>query len=482
MKSLFPGYYPLSDEQYKLLWKEAIIVPDTNVLLNLYRYPERAREDFLNALNLLRDRLWIPHQVALEFQRNRLKVIEAAWSLSGNEQAKSSEQLSSIVAGFQKLEIEKRSKSIDVDKILSDLRVAHARLVDSIVEIHRSQLEVSSSDPIRDRIDDLLYGSIGEGPKTQQELDSLTEGGEDRYSKEIPPGYHDADKEKNPKFAEFIHNHLVYKAKFGDLILWRQIINHAKGRNIKHLIIVTGDQKPDWWWREHGKTMGPHQELVSEILRNTPVELFWMYSSDQFLANAHKQLNAPIADQSVQQVQQVQLVESEHDRIEAANRLFENSATLTSYLGLDDIEPVRYPMSQITRIVQNWLSSQFGEVIEISKGIQKRLLAHRGDGLETFDVIRLSSLNTGVLMEKIKYSNWEQDEIILDDEDFKRTLIVVLGQEPQNALFSNNRGRRFLNHLQELVNNSKIETVLIGTIVKQEFELILRIHRDTQRP
>ncbi len=48
---------------------------DTNVLLGLYRYPKEAHDELIRTFNQIEDRLWIPHQVALEYQENRLSVI-----------------------------------------------------------------------------------------------------------------------------------------------------------------------------------------------------------------------------------------------------------------------------------------------------------------------------------------------------------------------------------------------------------------------
>ena len=75
IKMLFPGHYRPGEDAFKKLWEKGVFVPDSNVLLNLYRYPERARKDFLNVLNKVKERIWVPHQVILEFQRNRLGVI-----------------------------------------------------------------------------------------------------------------------------------------------------------------------------------------------------------------------------------------------------------------------------------------------------------------------------------------------------------------------------------------------------------------------
>jgi hypothetical protein len=47
---------------------------DTNVLLNLYRLPD-GPDSTLKVFGQIQERLWIPHQVALEFQTNRITVI-----------------------------------------------------------------------------------------------------------------------------------------------------------------------------------------------------------------------------------------------------------------------------------------------------------------------------------------------------------------------------------------------------------------------
>ncbi|MBK6959376.1 MAG: DUF4935 domain-containing protein [Nitrosomonas sp.] len=47
---------------------------DTNVLLNLYRYSEATRKELQEAITSLDGRIFIPHQAANEFLRNRLTV------------------------------------------------------------------------------------------------------------------------------------------------------------------------------------------------------------------------------------------------------------------------------------------------------------------------------------------------------------------------------------------------------------------------
>ena len=76
MKSKFFEHYILSDEEsVKSIWGDAILVFDTNVLLNLYRYSENSKNDLLKALEYYKDRLWIPFQIGWEYHNNRLSVI-----------------------------------------------------------------------------------------------------------------------------------------------------------------------------------------------------------------------------------------------------------------------------------------------------------------------------------------------------------------------------------------------------------------------
>lgn len=67
MKEEFFGFYDPTQEEVDISWKDDTFIFDTNALLNLYRYPESTRNDYLSVVNELNDRLYMPHQVGLEF-------------------------------------------------------------------------------------------------------------------------------------------------------------------------------------------------------------------------------------------------------------------------------------------------------------------------------------------------------------------------------------------------------------------------------
>ena len=305
MKKSLPEFYSPSPDKYKELWEKALIVLDTNVVLNVYRLPAAAREEFIAVLELVKDRLWVPYQVALEFQRRRLTVIAAERKVTEDVLSSARDMVSEMRTKVEALQMDKRGVNARTEPLIQNLESANAELIKALESAHAAQLDISANDPIRDRLDGILSGRVGPAPKTQVELDKLVEDGEFRFNNKIPPGFADAEKDKNPAEASFIHDHIRYERKYGDLIIWRQLLTKASSENIKHVILVTADRKEDWWWREHGKTVGPHPELIREITREASVDLFWMYSSVQFLEHAKTYAKAKVSTESVEELREV---------------------------------------------------------------------------------------------------------------------------------------------------------------------------------
>src|ERR1051326_2512026 len=77
MRSRFPGYYRPSEAEFTQLWADCLFVPDTNILLHLFRYGEKTRGQVINTLRRLQPRVWIPYRVGFEFQRRWRDVDQA---------------------------------------------------------------------------------------------------------------------------------------------------------------------------------------------------------------------------------------------------------------------------------------------------------------------------------------------------------------------------------------------------------------------
>lgn len=64
MRNAIREYLEYSPAEKEELWKKAVFVFDTNVFLNLYRYSKKTRDALLFAMTELKERIWMPYQVA----------------------------------------------------------------------------------------------------------------------------------------------------------------------------------------------------------------------------------------------------------------------------------------------------------------------------------------------------------------------------------------------------------------------------------
>lgn len=299
MENSFFGFYNPSSEQFDKLWREGTIVFDANAILDLYRLPPKARDELFTALEYFKDRLWLPYQVALEYQRNRFTVIADRRTTTSAVLSTAAKLLTDLKASVAELKLDQYEAGFNSDDVLKEINPHVEKILAAIQDVQKNELDVSHSDPIRDRLDAIFAGKVGQGPQSKSDMDALISDAEVRFDAKQPPGFED---EKRKNKAKFVHDGLVYTNCYGDLILWRQIIRHAKSNNIKHLLFVTRDKKEDWWWKEGKKRIGPHQELVREIRREGGVETFWMLTPDRFLAQSAEYSKKTVSTDSVSEL------------------------------------------------------------------------------------------------------------------------------------------------------------------------------------
>ena len=84
-------------------------------------------------------------------------------------------------------------------------------LTSQLERLQNTQLEFFENDPIRQELEDLFCGKIGQPPKDQTELEEIFNVGEIRYKKKIPPGYLDQAKDRSGECEEFVSGGLIYK-------------------------------------------------------------------------------------------------------------------------------------------------------------------------------------------------------------------------------------------------------------------------------
>jgi hypothetical protein len=255
----------------------------------------------LAVLQKLKGRLWLPHQAALEYQRNRAGVLleqvgrfDAVFSLLKKVETGLAEDL-------EKLQLRKRHPSINPEEILSDIRNALATSRSKLEKLQAAQQATLEYDPIHDAIVILFDGQIGD-PYISDELKEIYKEGAERYQHNRPPGYMDRGKAGEDGGIYYFESRAI-QAQFGDLLIWKQLLCQAKSRKVADVIFVTDDDKEDWWHKHAGRTIGPRRELIDEMRIDASVERFHMYNSERFIEYAHEHLGVKIQAESIKDIE-----------------------------------------------------------------------------------------------------------------------------------------------------------------------------------
>jgi hypothetical protein len=258
MREAFVAWYQLDDQERRHIYREGLIVLDTNALLDLYRFTSAARQEVLALLRKVADRLWMPYQVGLEFHRNRLGVIHDA----SGEHRRASKAVEEAWNKLRSALEDTRSRTgMDRQSLNRALEQSFGPLRDQLKRLRDDDFltlgQAISNDPILDEVTLLYEGRVGKAFSPDR-LAEETRVGLERLENKVPPGFEDKEKEKRKGDP------------LGDYFIWRQIIDAVKERQ-KPLLFVTQEQKPDWYRIEHGHTVGPRRELIEEMLQETGI-------------------------------------------------------------------------------------------------------------------------------------------------------------------------------------------------------------------
>jgi hypothetical protein len=468
MRDLFPGHYRPSSDELNHLWKNALFVFDTNVLLNLYSYPEQAREVFFSVLGSISGRIWIPYQVALEFHRNRFNRVKssnkAVYALRDRLLA-ASEQLE---ADFKKIEFEKRNTGInDLDVRISAVKNANDKLVQALTAACDRLPGTSLDDPIGAHIADLFNGKVGPSPSSQAALDELTKDGDNRIKRRIPPGFKDGN-----KGDEYIDRGLVYQAKFGDLILWKQAIAHVKEIGKGEVIFVTGDRKEDWWDEDEGKIRGPLPELVYEFLAESNAKSFWIYTVDMFLQFAKEYLESKdITPEAIAQVKETadhastyELYVSELSKALEVKPASSRWKNVFSYNFDRQINTVLQKHSE-HRAVGRWLRLTY-PLAEISVSKEPSFLVAQNGEVWGFDTLSAAQLDPAVALQRI---NAGQDGLRSGLLQKYSIVIIIDPDEPDDVVTELTDMSK---NIRDALHKYDITSLIFGQIQGEVFQVI----------
>lgn len=271
------------EEFQRIRATEHLIVLDTTILLELYRKPANISLDIIKAFKEIVDRIYVPRQVYDEYLRNYHKV-------SGNEKGKYQKVGTELSGPLTKLQEEITSRTTeyrkhdytDITKLQSDLgeKLEEIRnILKDYENSHRKESEKNKDflqhDKVKEFIDLLVeQGNVGMPIPFSKRLLILQEG-KIRFENLIPPGYEDYKKDG--------------AAKYGDLFIWKDIIEVAKERNV-NILFVCNDVKGDWWETDREIPIELRRELSEEFKEINPLLKIHFLTMNKFFSYIAEEL------------------------------------------------------------------------------------------------------------------------------------------------------------------------------------------------
>lgn len=287
MREIFKEYHQFTEKEFKRLWRDCVFVFDTNTLLNMYRYSRATVDAYFDVLNELKKKkqIWIPYQVGYEFYENRIDVI--------SEHEKSYDYILSILEKV-KSDLDDKYKDhpfLDLHKIKEEMDKGLSAVEASIKQAKNDHPKWLENDEVLERLNQLFEKNIGNN-YNEQRLEEIKKEGKERYEKKVPPGFKDSKKPEDKRF--------------GDLILWHQIIDKAK-ESKRPIVLISGDVKEDWWLEKDGKRLMPLPQLKKEMSDKAGVD-FHIYTADRFL-ELSKTEKKDIGDSTIKEVKEIRELE-----------------------------------------------------------------------------------------------------------------------------------------------------------------------------
>lgn len=424
--------YNLNFDKEKEIWNNAIFVFDSSALLNFYEYSEETRKNiFDTTFKVLKDRLWIPFHVNFEYLKNRettlKKPTKLYYDLKDNYLKNIGEQLNQIINRTKK---NNKHPFLNQEPIVNFQKVFlefEKQLKDEIDTKINEIINIASKDTVLNSFK--KYFQVGKEFSYSQILQIVKEG-ELRYKFAIPPGYKDED----DKIGFQI---------FGDLIIWKQILEYAKIIN-RPILFITDDVKEDWWGlKSKNQPEKPREELIDEIYEFANVP-FWMYTSSGFLETAKKLLDTKIKENALIEVRNFNIHFSAFNaELSFAKWLLNNNEENSEIILYDN-----------------------------QRDIGVDVLVKKQDGFRIgYEIKYFTRINEGQVLNRLRHIVRQLNQNLIESRLDKFVIVIVTGEEDTakniQGLLENEKNQR------NIFGEQSIDfEYLIGYMVDNEFRLI----------
>jgi hypothetical protein len=298
-----------NDTERRAFFTHGLIVLDTNVLLNLYDYTPSARNQVFEALEQVKDNMWLPHQVGLEYVRGRHRVVDSRnkdlkdaqkvlrrkFDDARNAVAQASKQLQQLLEHYARdtMDRDAIAKKINEESTEALLNPWYKELSSQIKKLQEQHdIDLSSvaiDDPVLARLASIFGDRIAKPTHPDLVQKRVDEASSYRFPNKIPPGYSDANKDTPLQSA-------------GDYLLWAELLDRTTAIGAKRVLLVSADTKDDWYEpAEPGRSSRPWPMLVDELWQRAGADLRIETPKD-FYRGVGKYLHANITQKTYAEI------------------------------------------------------------------------------------------------------------------------------------------------------------------------------------
>lgn len=299
------------DDFRKIRAEQHLIVLDTNIFLELYRQPANISMDAISALTQIINNLYIPRQVYEEYlgnyqeicgrekkkyQKVSKELTESTRKLQEDIDTRTTEYRRHNYTDITKLKIDLDEKILEIQDIVKNYEHSHKKEI-------QTSLNFLINDKVKEFVDCLDSNSKIESKLTFSYKLSILKEGQLRFDNLIPPGFMDCEK--------------TGADKYGDLFVWKSIINVAKEKS-SAIIFVTNDTKVDWWEKDGDSVNDLRKELLEEFKEQNPNLDIHFMTLERFFSYLFEELqigNSKSALQLTAKDDAEKLIESQDDEI-----------------------------------------------------------------------------------------------------------------------------------------------------------------------
>ncbi|WP_242023094.1 PIN-like domain-containing protein [Pseudanabaena mucicola] len=316
-----------------------------------YIYSVDTRKEFLETFKYIKDRIVFASQSIIEFHNNRITNIKR----QQQEFQRIRKNISSSTTKIKRANDEALSSFQDIKSLFKkfpldytfqeeeNLLEEYQKKIIEKLEEAQEFLPNYMNDEILNTLSELFLQRANES-FSNDEIKEFEEEGEKRYKAKIPPGYTDNDKDEN---------------KYGDLIIWKEMIAIAK-RESKPLIFITDERKEDLWEMNEKLLLFPRLELIKEFYLETK-QFFWIYSSDNFLkkiARSNNKTEEEELKKAIREISETQEIHRLVGEFISVWNTFESRLRLMIYSDEDITQKVKSRYNNLQHIPIHFIAEQ----------------------------------------------------------------------------------------------------------------------------